>query len=140
MTTPFFMSKNQPLDMTMNISRRRFVTGLASTTALSMLGASTQAQTATTAARFYQPQPELSGSKFKLDIGYKPVNFTGQTKQAFAVNTECQTAACQKLGGGESHWYLNPIRSIGAMTLLLESSDINFLRIQRMRLFPIKQR
>lgn len=70
----------------LSLSRRRFVTGLASTTALSMLGASNFARAASPETRFYQPQPELSGSKFKLDIGYKPVNFTGTAKQAVAVN------------------------------------------------------
>ncbi len=74
MTTPF------------SLSRRRFVTGLTSSTALSMLGAQNLAKGSTPEARFYQTQPELSGSKFKLDIGYKPVNFTGTLKQAFAVN------------------------------------------------------
>ncbi len=69
-----------------SISRRRFVTGLASTTALSMISAGGFARSATQPARVYQPQPTLSGSKFKLDIGYKPVNFTGKAKQAFSVN------------------------------------------------------
>ena len=70
----------------LSLSRRRFVTGLASTTALSMFGAGSLARAATPAARFSQPQSELNGPSFKLDIGYKPVNFTGQTKQAVAVN------------------------------------------------------
>lgn len=74
MTTPLFLS------------RRRFVTGLASTTALGILGQGSSLARATTASRFYQPQPELSGSIFKLDIGYKPVNFTGNVRNAFAVN------------------------------------------------------
>lgn len=72
--------------MPLSLSRRRFVTGLASTTALSMLGAANLARAATPSARFYQPQPALEGSQFKLDIGYKAVNFTGSTKQAAAVN------------------------------------------------------
>jgi len=70
----------------LSLSRRRFVTGLASTTALSMIGAGNLASAAQPKARFYQSQPELSGSNFKLDIGYKSVNFTGRAKQAFAVN------------------------------------------------------
>ena len=69
----------------LSISRRRFVTGLASATALSIIGAKDHAQ-ATTPVGFQKSHPELSGSKFKLDIGYKSVNFTGKTKQAFAVN------------------------------------------------------
>jgi len=79
MTNQLFMSRRP-------MSRRRFVTGLASTTALSMMGANGLARAATTSARFQQPYPELGGSKFKLDIGYKAVNFTGKTKQAIAVN------------------------------------------------------
>jgi CopA family copper-resistance protein len=51
-----------------------------------MLGARSAANTATPSARFARSQPELSGPRFKLDIGYKPVNFTGMAKQAFAVN------------------------------------------------------
>ncbi len=69
-----------------SLSRRRFVTGLASTTALSMIGAGNLASATQLKPRFYQSQPELSGSNFKLDIGYKSVNFTGKVKQAFAVN------------------------------------------------------
>ncbi len=69
-----------------SISRRQFVTGLASTTALSMIGAGNFARAAARSAQVYQPQPVLSGSTFKLDIGYKPVNFTGKARQAFAVN------------------------------------------------------
>ncbi|MBX2849944.1 MAG: copper resistance system multicopper oxidase [Acidiferrobacterales bacterium] len=72
--------------MPLSLSRRRFVTGLASTTALSMLGSSNLARAATPSARFYQSQPALEGSQFTLNIGYKPVNFTGSTKQAAAVN------------------------------------------------------
>lgn len=66
-------------------SRRRFVTGLASTTMLSMLRCS-RSIAASPTERYYQPQADLSGTSFKLDIGYKPVNFTGSTKQAVAVN------------------------------------------------------
>ena len=68
------------------LSRRRFVTGLASTTALGLLGSAQTSKAATPQARFLQSQPELSGSSFKLDIAYKAVNFTGKTRQAFAVN------------------------------------------------------
>lgn len=70
----------------LSLSRRRFVTGLASGTALSMIGAQSAARAATPAARFHQPQTELSGSHFKLNIGHKAVNFTGRPKQAVAVN------------------------------------------------------
>ncbi len=69
-----------------SLSRRRFVTGLASTTALGMFGDIAAEKSATPEARFFHSQPELSGSNFKLDIGYKPVNFTGKPTQAFAVN------------------------------------------------------
>lgn len=70
----------------LSLSRRRFVTGIASTTTLGMLGNSRVANAATPKARFHQAQRELDGSQFKLDIAYKPVNFTGNTKQAVAVN------------------------------------------------------
>ncbi len=70
----------------LSISRRRFVTGLASSTALSMLGINASARTTTSSAKFQQTQVELSGSHFKLGIAHKPVNFTGQVKHAVAVN------------------------------------------------------
>ena len=69
-----------------SLSRRRFVTGIASTTALSMLGSGRISSAASPAARFHQPAPELAGSRFQLNIGYHPVNFTGANKQAVAVN------------------------------------------------------
>lgn len=69
-----------------SMSRRRFVTGLASTTTFSMIGASSLARAATMSTRFHQQHPELSGLKYKLNIGYKSVNFTGKPRQAFAVN------------------------------------------------------
>ena len=61
-------------------SRRRFVTGIASTTALSMLSSRGWAvsDSATKA--------ELTGSMINLNIGYKGVNFTGQSRNAYAVN------------------------------------------------------
>ena len=74
--------------MTNNISpaRRKFVTGLASTTALSLLGTNSLANTIKTANHTGQVPPEISGQRFKLDIGYQSVNFTGNTKQAVTVN------------------------------------------------------
>ena len=66
-----------------SLSRRRFVTGLSSATALAMLGSS---QASKAGATLQKAQPQLSGPNFKLDIGYKPVNFTGKARQAFAVN------------------------------------------------------
>lgn len=65
------------------LSRRRFVTGLASTTALNLFGAT---KTYAAVTNKHRQTSELSGNHFKLDIGYLPVNFTGQSKQAFAVN------------------------------------------------------
>lgn len=67
-------------------TRRRFVTGLASTTALSMLGLSDESNAANAGSNFNQSGVELSGTRFKLDIGYKTVNFTGKSRQAFAIN------------------------------------------------------
>lgn len=70
----------------LSLSRRRFVTGLASSSTLCLLGSGQMSRAVTPQARFFQSQPELSGTNFKLDIGYKKVNFTGKSKQAFAVN------------------------------------------------------
>ena len=67
-------------------ARRRFVTGLAATSAAGLIGSAESANDLNQQNRLFHPQPLLQGSRFKLDIGYKPVNFTGQTKQAFCVN------------------------------------------------------
>jgi CopA family copper-resistance protein len=67
-------------------SRRRFVTGLASTTALGMMNSSGFVQAAEQLSRARLSQPSLSGSNFNLDIGYLPVNYTGKTRQATAIN------------------------------------------------------
>lgn len=67
-------------------SRRRFVTGLASTTAISMLNSSGYAQAASRPARPLSTQLSLSGRDFNLDIGNLPVNFTGKNRQATAIN------------------------------------------------------
>lgn len=67
-------------------SRRRFVTGLASTTAISMLNSSGYAQAASRPARPLSTQLSLSGRDFNLDIGNLAVNFTGKNRQATAIN------------------------------------------------------
>ena len=67
-------------------SRRRFVTGLASTTALGMMNSAGFVQAAEQLSRARQSQPSLSGTNFNLDIGYLPVNYTGKTRQATAIN------------------------------------------------------
>lgn len=67
-------------------SRRTFVTGLASTTALSILSAKGFANQLVENNPNYTQQNTLSGSNFNLDIGYSSVNFTGKTKQATTIN------------------------------------------------------
>lgn len=67
-------------------SRRRFVTGLASTTAIGLLNSSGFANAAESITRSLRGQNSLSGRNFNLDIGYMPVNFTGQNRQATAIN------------------------------------------------------
>ncbi len=67
-------------------SRRRFVTGLASTTAISMLNSSGYTYAAENAVQSPQNQNSLSGSNFNLDIGYMPVNYTGNNRQATSIN------------------------------------------------------
>lgn len=67
-------------------SRRRFVTGLASTTAISLLSSSGFTQAAQAVARSINGQSSLSGSRFNLNIGHLPVNFTGKNRQAMSIN------------------------------------------------------
>jgi len=70
-----------------SLSRRRFVTGLSTSTALGLLGSSTLLRAATTLAAADKPQANtLSGSQFDLKIGYTPVNFTGKNRQATTIN------------------------------------------------------
>jgi CopA family copper-resistance protein len=63
-----------------NLTRRHFLQGLAGT-ALFTTGASLLPST----ARANAPA-ELTGKYFELDIGYLPVNYTGQEKLATAIN------------------------------------------------------
>ncbi len=67
-------------------SRRRFVTGIASTTAIGLLNSSGFANAAESMTRSLRGQNSLSGRNFNLDIGYMPVNFTGENRQATAIN------------------------------------------------------
>ena len=69
-----------------SISRRRFVTGLASTTAVSLLGSNGFARAAEAIANASAQANTLSGNQFALNIAYMPVNFTGKTRQVTAVN------------------------------------------------------
>lgn len=68
----------------LNLSRRRFVTGLAVGTSAGLLSSQGFAQAANRLSS-YKTQV-LSGTHFDLDIGYSPVNFTGRTRQATTVN------------------------------------------------------
>jgi CopA family copper-resistance protein len=67
-------------------SRRRFVTGLAASSTMGLLSSSGFVKAAEVLARSSSTQTTLAGSNFNLDIGYMPVNFTGQTRQATAIN------------------------------------------------------
>ena len=71
-------------EITPLLSRRRFVTGAAARGALLGLGISTNLSFAATSTR--QPIATLRGSSFKLDIGYKAVNFTGKERPATVIN------------------------------------------------------
>ena len=62
------------------LTRRQFVTGVALTTGASLVNATPHANVA------YTARPELTGQSFRLDIGYKKVNFTGKQRSAFAIN------------------------------------------------------
>jgi CopA family copper-resistance protein len=63
--------------------RRRFVTGAAAGAAMLGLNPSpAQGQQTNSPAQ----QSELSGTRFNLDIGYQPVNFTGRDRIATSIN------------------------------------------------------
>jgi FtsP/CotA-like multicopper oxidase with cupredoxin domain len=66
------------------VSRRRFVKGLAAGGALAGLGAWDLRAFAQPASR--HPQQVLRGTSFDLSIGETPMNFTGATKIAQAIN------------------------------------------------------
>ena len=68
-----------------SLSRRRFVTGLASSTALGILNANGFAL-ANASTNINKPDNSLRGNKFNLNIAYLPVNFTGKNRQATAIN------------------------------------------------------
>lgn len=69
-----------------NLSKRRFVTGLTATTALGLLNSHGFSHAASSLLTDKQAEKTLRGKNFNLDIGYSPVNFTGKTKQATTVN------------------------------------------------------
>ncbi|GBF31518.1 copper resistance protein A [bacterium MnTg04] len=66
------------------ISRRRFVTGAAAGATLLGLGLPTRSLFAATSTR--QPVPNLRGTSFDIDIGYKTVNYTGRERPATTFN------------------------------------------------------
>ena len=66
------------------ISRRTFVTGAASGAALLGLGLPTRSLFAATSTR--QPVPNLRGTSFDINIGYKTVNYTGRERPATTFN------------------------------------------------------
>jgi len=69
-----------------SMSRRRFVTGLSSATALSLLGVNSVARAATSLSASHNQPAVLQGNQFNLNIGYTPVNFTGKNRQATTIN------------------------------------------------------
>ena len=67
-------------------SRRRFVTGLASSTALGVLNSSGYTHAADRISKAPSEQYSLNGREFDLNINYLAVNFTGENRQATAIN------------------------------------------------------
>lgn len=67
------------------LSRRRFVTGLAVGGVAAGFGLARMPAWANTAHSMYQA-PVLTGTDFDLAIGTSPVNFTGRTRPAITVN------------------------------------------------------
>ncbi len=66
------------------LSRRRFVTGIASGTALWGLGVLPGLSMASPPTRI--GPATLRGNRFDLNLGYLPVNFTGNNRMATAIN------------------------------------------------------
>lgn len=67
-----------------SISRRRFVTGIAAGSAFVGLGLGSALSVASSSNR--TAPTTLRGNQFDLSIGYQPVNFTGKSRMATAVN------------------------------------------------------
>lgn len=95
-------------------SRRRFVTGLASTTALSLL--SQRGLTAMPNHRHGAAPP--TATHFDLSIGYSAVNFTGQTRQATTINGS--------LPGPTLHWKEGERVTLNVRNTLAEDSSIHW--------------
>lgn len=67
-----------------SMSRRRFVTGIAASGALLGFGLGSTLSLASPQGR--TGPTTLRGRQFELNIGYQPVNFTGRSRMATAVN------------------------------------------------------
>ena len=66
------------------MSRRRFVTGVAAGSALLGSGLASNLSYANPSSR--SVMSTLAGRQFDLNIGYRPVNFTGKERQATVIN------------------------------------------------------
>lgn len=78
-------------------SRRRFVQGLAVGGGLLSSGFGPAVLAGTKTA---PPQPQLPGNRFRLSVGYQPVNFTGRDRLATAING-CLPAPVLRFKQGE---------------------------------------
>ena len=78
------MIGKMPQQYASGLTRRTFVTGVATGGALLGLGATRSVGASTIDER--SPVPVMSGTHFNLDIGYEPVNFTGRKRLATAIN------------------------------------------------------
>ena len=78
-------------------SRRRFVQGLAVGSGLLSSGFGPAVLAGTKTA---PPQPQLPGNRFRLSVGYQPVNFTGRDRLATAING-CLPAPVLRFKQGE---------------------------------------
>lgn len=73
------------VDKNINLSRRRFVTGVAGVGLALSGGTSARSFASKTVVPASQPDA-LSGNRFDLNIGYQPVNFTGIERIATTIN------------------------------------------------------
>ncbi len=101
------------------LSRRNFVTGIAAGGVLYGLGgiSTVNAMNSSASTKFYQ-HPFLKGNNFKLNIGYKSVNFTGKDRLATTVNN---SLPCPTL-----YWKEGELVTLRVTNNLAHSSSIHW--------------
>lgn len=102
---------------TFSASRRRFVTGLAASTAFALM----HDDGVVVAQHRHDDKHQhgsLAGHEFDLDLAYMPVNFTGKTKQATSINGS--------IPGPTLRWREGDIVSLNVRNHLSEDSSLHW--------------